>query len=193
MTPSRPRPRPNLSWWMRVRRFIRLYNTPIQFRSSIIRLRHDNKHPYLAFLRLLIPFPSWSFSVTEYFWYQSRERWPLHRIPDPKDPDPVRYATLACLAEELAVAFNWRLSLGLRRDGKHVYREKDEDPYPPFVPERPPEWTRRVPPIDRQLMRDSLPPSVLDQEGRLLLEKGGSNEVFAKRNIVTNVGWLYTI
>lgn len=41
---------------------------------------------------------------TEYFWYQ--RRWSLDSIPDPRDPDPIRYAVLACLVEELVVAFN---------------------------------------------------------------------------------------
>ncbi|KAE8346432.1 hypothetical protein BDV24DRAFT_158667 [Aspergillus arachidicola] len=57
----------------------------------------------------------------EYFWYQ--RSWILCRVPDPRDPDPVRYAILASIIEELAKTFNWRLSLGMRRDKrKHIYR-----------------------------------------------------------------------
>jgi hypothetical protein len=129
---------------------------------------------------------------TEYFWYQSRNRWALHLIADPEDPDPVRYAILACLVEELVCAFNWRLSLGMRRNGEHLYRERDGDQYPQFVPERLPNWTKDVLPVDQQMVAD-LPPTMLDPQGKLVLEKGGSSEIFAKRNIITNVGWLYTI
>ena len=58
----------------------------------------------------------------EYFWYQARRPWELHRMPDPCDRDPIWYAILACIAEELAKAFNWRLSLGMRREkNKHIY------------------------------------------------------------------------
>ncbi|EER29682.1 hypothetical protein D8B26_003740 [Coccidioides posadasii str. Silveira] len=127
---------------------------------------------------------------TEYFWYQSR--WSLNLIPDPQDTDPIRYAILACLAEELVHAFNWRLSLGMRRDGRHLYRERDEDPYPPYDPETVAPWTKNVPPVDAQ-WTVGLPADVVDVAGRLVLEEGGVNETFAKRNIVTNVGWLYTI
>lgn len=129
---------------------------------------------------------------TEYFWYQSRKRWALHLIPDPADPELVRYAVLACLVEELVCAFNWRLSLGMRRNGEHQYRERNSDPYPQFVPERLPSWTKNVPPVDRQMVAD-LPSAMWDSKGKLVLEEGGLSEIFAKRNIVTNVGWLYTI
>lgn len=262
------RPRPKLSLWTRIRRFFYHFSSPLKLRASIDRLRAHHKHPYLALLRLFLPFPTWHFPVpptpslpelwgkphlmrarrgdirnlwsiplwsardtplrslyrlyecmasgdyipmgteTEYFWYQggsssggnsgSRswcgggDRWLLSRIPDPCDPDPVRYAILACLAEELVKAFNWRLSLGMRRDGRHLYRERDEDPYPPYDPETVAPWTSSVPPIDPRWTVD-LPADVVDAQGRLVLEEGGVNETFAKRNIVTNVGWLYTI
>ncbi|WEW59076.1 hypothetical protein PRK78_004545 [Emydomyces testavorans] len=244
------RPRPKLSLWTRTRRFFYLFSTPLKLRATIDRLRSDHQNPYLALLRLLIPFPTWSFRVpptpsihdlwnhpelmharrhnlrnltaiplwrardtplrslyrlyecmasgdyipmgaeTEYFWYQAR--WALRAIPDPRDADPIRYAILACLAEELVHAFNWRLSLGMRRDGGHVYRERDEDPYPPYEPETAAAWTKDVPAIEARWTVD-LPADVVNAQGRLVLEEGGVNEIFAKRNIVTNVGWLYTI
>lgn len=70
---------------------------------------------------------------TEYFFHRSD--WKLQNIPDPKDPDPIRYAVIACIVEELHESVNWKLSLGLRRKGESVYRERGEDPWPPFVPE----------------------------------------------------------
>lgn len=246
---------PKFSWWFRLRYRIRTYRSPLQLRSSIRRLRHSTKHPYLALLRLFIPFPAWAFEVppplspraiietpslplqrqhyatlinkraipvwrsrdtplrslyrlyedlvsdhypmvgteTEYFWYQNRGRWALERIADPRDPDPIRYAILASLAESLVDAFNWRLGLGMRRNKKHIRRERDSDPYPSFMPENAPGWASSVPAIDLQLLRDTMPPHILDGDGRLVLEINGCDSIFAKRNIVTNVGWLYTI
>lgn len=127
---------------------------------------------------------------TVYFWYQSR--WELHDIPDPADPDPIRYALLASLVEELVAAFNWRLSLGLRRDRNHVFRERDGDPYPSYEPLSGPAWTRDVPPIPPECLA-SLPAEFVRNGCQLVLEAKGVSEHFAKRNIVTNVGWFYTI
>jgi|SRR5438034_3574815 hypothetical protein len=129
---------------------------------------------------------------TEYFWYQDRRNWVLQTIEDPRDPDPVRYAILACLVEELVKAFNWRLSLGMRRNRQHLHRAADDDPYPSFTPEILPPWTKDVPPIDPAQTVD-LPSTMVDPQGKLILEDGGTSQVFAKRNIITDIGWLYTI
>lgn len=129
---------------------------------------------------------------TEYFWYQNRRLWTPEGIPDPADPDPVRYAILACLTEELTKAMNWRLSLGMRRDGNHICRENDGGPYPPYTPMKCPDWTKHVPPVEKWML-DDLPPAVRDSDGRLILAKGGRSPGFAARNIVTYSGWLYTI
>ncbi|KAJ5106150.1 hypothetical protein N7456_002825 [Penicillium angulare] len=128
---------------------------------------------------------------TEYFFNQPG--WKLQDIPDPKDPDPLRYAIVASIVEELHDAVNWRLSLGLRRNEEHIYREEDGDPWPPFTPEELPSWTRKVAPIDKDLLRLSVPPESLDTDGNLVLETGGKALNFARRNIITNTGWLYTI
>ncbi|KAE8393824.1 HAD-like domain-containing protein [Aspergillus alliaceus] len=127
---------------------------------------------------------------TEYFWYQ--RKWSLQSIRDPDDADPVRYAILACLVEELVVAFNWRLSLGLRRDRNHIMRETGQDSMPPYTPLTGPTWPNSVPAISPEDL-DSFPPDYVSPDGRLVLEADGLNKVFARRNIVTNVGWLYTI
>ena len=127
---------------------------------------------------------------TEYFWYQ--RTWSLQSIADPRDPDPIRYAVLACLVDELVAAFNWRLSLGLRRNRKHIIRETDSDPYPPYAPITAPLWTKSVPPLSFKELR-GLPREYVGEDDKLLLEIGGSNKTFASRNIITNVGWLYTI
>lgn len=126
---------------------------------------------------------------TEYFWYQ--RRWSLLSIRDPLDPDPVRYAMLACILEELVIAFNWRLSLGMRRDRNHIFRESGSDPWPPYTPMEGPLWTSSVPTVPANVLQ-GLPPDYVDSD-KLVLETGGLSEVFDNRNIVTNVGWFYTI
>lgn len=133
----------------------------------------------------------WVGNETEYFFF--REDWNLRDVPDPRDEDPIRYAMIASLMEELHDAVNWRLSLGLRRDKKHVYRNDDTDSLPPFIPQELPDWTKEVPPIDKDLLRQSVPPEALDPQGNLVLEEGGTSHNFACRNIITNTGWLYTI
>ena len=55
---------------------------------------------------------------TEYFWYHTG--WKVEDIPDPKDPDPVRYAALAGFAEVMALAFNERIDMGILRVGFHL-------------------------------------------------------------------------
>jgi hypothetical protein len=127
---------------------------------------------------------------TEYFWYQ--RKWSLQSICDPQDTDPVRYAILACLAEELVVAFNWRLSLGLRRDHNHIIRETGKDSFPPYIPLTGPTWTISVQAISPEDV-ERFPLEYISAENQLVLEADGLNKVFARRNIVTNVGWLYTI
>lgn len=228
---------------------IRTYTTPLDLRGSVTRLRRLYDWPVLALLRLMIPLPSWKFSLhespaavdmlgnveledrltagmtdylsiplwrardtplrclyrmyqamasgvyedlgkeTEYFWYQ--RNWSLWSIRDPLDPDPVRYAIIACLLEELVIALNWRLSLGMRRNRNHITREKGSDPHPPYNPADGPLWTSSVPPIPDDVLKRLPPEHVSD--GKLILEAGGLSDLFASRNIVTNVGWLYTI
>ncbi|KAJ5379087.1 hypothetical protein N7509_012206 [Penicillium cosmopolitanum] len=244
-----------ITWWMRVRRFVYDLESPFRLRHSLARLNHRQKHPFLALLRLLLPLPTWHFSLpppvpvktmlnnvpllqarkaqadltnmrsiplwrardtpirslyrlyealvarefyaigpeVEYFFYQSRRAWAIHRIPDPQDQDPVRYAILSCIAEELALAFNWRMSLGMRREkSKHIYRKSFDDLLPPFTAEAAPIWTKRAQPIDADLLV-GFPAELLDASGRLVLEEGGENPNFAERNIVTDTGHFYTV
>ncbi|TEY83987.1 hypothetical protein BOTCAL_0023g00060 [Botryotinia calthae] len=126
-------------------------------------------------------------SETEYFWYQSTEKWSLSSIPDPKDSDPIRYAVVACIVEELVHAFNWRLALGMRRSGEHIRRKNEGDPYPPYTHVVGPEWTSSVPPIKPDMLRE-LPSEMVTEDGKLVLEERGCDENFEKRNIITNVG-----
>lgn len=257
---SNPRPVPHLKiTWLRVKSRIRRWSSPLRIRGTITRLRHRNKWPYLALLRLLLPTHSftWKYPVpdplpprtlidggpelswnrrmnsdlknlqaipiwrsrdtplrslyrlyeaamggeaiievigyeTEYFWYQNRRSWDLDRIPDPQDPDPIRYAVLACFVEALVKAFNWRLSLGMRRDKNHIPRERGDDPWPSYKPITGPLWTQRVPPVDTEYVRNNLPER-LDQRGRFVLLEDGDSGIFDERNISATESRLYTI
>ncbi|PGG99754.1 hypothetical protein AJ80_09298 [Polytolypa hystricis UAMH7299] len=84
------------------------------------------------------------------FFFQNRRSWGIHQILDPCDPDPIRYALLACVVEVLVDSFNWRLSIGMRRDRNHVHRDSS-NPHPPYDQEVAPPWTKHVPPIDKRM------------------------------------------
>jgi hypothetical protein len=55
---------------------------------------------------------------TQYFWDQ--RAWKVEDIPDPRDPDPMRYAVLAGFAEIMAICFNERIDMGLLRMGSNA-------------------------------------------------------------------------
>lgn len=124
----------------------------------------------------------------EYMWHQASKKWSLASIPDPQDTNPVRYAMLASIVEELVKAFNWRLSNGQRRDKKHVVRTT-ANPHPPYVPEVAPAWTASVPPIRAEDLCDM--PSELVVNGQLILEDAGTKN-FLKRNFDLPTRYLYT-
>ncbi|RDL35156.1 Uncharacterized protein BP5553_07087 [Venustampulla echinocandica] len=249
------KPKFKITWWMRLRSKIRTFNTPLYLRDSIVRLRHDNRHPYFALLKLFIihlqmPSRNWSYDYPlpeplapkdiadnealfnrhhpdifqlryipiwairdtplraiyrlyevlmtrefvllrlecEYMWRQLGRKWSLHSIPDPCDPDPVRYAMLASTVEELVRAFNWRLQHGQRRNGRNVRRSM-ENPWPKYDPEVTPSWTASVPPIQEEDLCEL--PSDMVQNGQLFLGDGGC-ENFIRRNFDAPTRYLYT-
>jgi hypothetical protein len=124
----------------------------------------------------------------EYMWHRQGRKWSLHSIPDPCDPDPVRYAMLASIVEELVRAFNWRLQHGQRRNGKHI-RRSIENPWPPYDPEVTPSWTASVPPIQAEDLCEL--PSDMVKDGQLVLGDGGC-ENFLRRNFDAPTRYLYT-
>jgi hypothetical protein len=82
----------------------------------------------------------------------------------------------------------------LGRDrARHVYRERHDDPLPPFTAEELPDWTSNVGPLAKDVLKLSMPPGSLDADGNLVLEEHGKGPNFARRNIVTNTGWFYTL
>ena len=92
----------------------------------------------------------------------THQDWKLQDIPDLVDPDPLRYAIVAPIVDDLHEAGNWRLSLGLRRNREHMYCEKDGGPWPPFTLEELPGWTKKVAPVDKDRLRLSVPLKSLD-------------------------------
>ena len=46
-------------------RYVYRFETPLELRGSLIRLRHQNEHPFLALLRLFLPLPTWHFRVPD--------------------------------------------------------------------------------------------------------------------------------
>jgi hypothetical protein len=113
---------------------------------------------------------------TNYFW--SHNSWSLCSIPDPCDDDDERYAMLASLVESLVIAFNYRLSLGFRRDG--ALDEKSEN-CPP--------WVSRVP-----ALRDTLhlKRQTGDDFGNEEYSITKATDPFSKRNIEANAGNLFS-
>lgn len=57
--PNDPR-RPRLTWRQRLRRLLYVYESPLNLRGSLIRLRHRHKHSFFT-LRLFLPLPTWYF------------------------------------------------------------------------------------------------------------------------------------
>lgn len=121
----------------------------------------------------------------EAFWYHTS--WAVADLPDPRDPDPERYACLACITMLLCAAFNKRISLGLPRDAPAIFTEDMMDEWKAREPsfERGPEWAARVPPLKEELaiphwdntQRDFVP---LDKR----LEHGKASPEFASKNIL---------
>lgn len=169
----------------------------------------DDHHPNVTILRDI---PIWAFRDTptrsiyrlyeilmtrefvmlrrecEYMWHQSSRKWSLQSIPDPHDPDPIRYAMLASIVEELVEAFNFRLKHGQRRNRKNVIRT-DENPWPIYDPEVAPSWTASVPPIKEEDLHDLTSDAV--RNGQLILGDGRC-ETFLRRNFDAEVRYLYT-
>jgi hypothetical protein len=124
----------------------------------------------------------------EYMWHHRGRKWSLRSIPDPCDLDPVRYAMLASIAEELVRAFNWRLQHGQRRNGKNISRTK-ENPWPIYNPEVVPSWTAFVPPIQAEDLYEL--PRDMVRNDRLFLADGAC-ETFSRRNFNAPTRYLYT-
>lgn len=124
---------------------------------------------------------------SQYFWHLHPE-WAVKDIPDPHDPDPVRYAVLAGVAESLAESINYRLDMGLTRTGNpgHFEFRPATEEEKVLLKEYPPVWAIHAPPCS----------------GRVLIGHDDSVEdngtswgypAFTKRNIVADVSGMYNL
>ena len=86
----------------------------------------------------------------EYFCIQ-HPSWAIRDIPDPKDPDSLRYAILACLARWMYSAFNRRIGLGLPRDAPPIVEDFSEGENRPKVYEELPPWLDNVNPLKERV------------------------------------------
>ncbi|KAL2756331.1 hypothetical protein ACRALDRAFT_210495 [Sodiomyces alcalophilus JCM 7366] len=111
----------------------------------------------------------------DYFFSHSEPHWRLSRLPDPRESDPVRSAVLASLVEALAIAFNWKLRLGLRRCGSQS--EEVGDQVPQDLLETAPPWTTKVRPLAGKL-------------DLRLSEQDDPDPSFLKRNIYASTGYI---
>ncbi|KAF8682538.1 hypothetical protein RHS04_02679 [Rhizoctonia solani] len=82
---------------------------------------------------------------SQYFW--RHKDWVIRDIPDPRDPDRVRYAMLASIVEELVAAFNYKIGLGLRR-GTAIYDSEAIANEQTRPEESCPEWVSQVSGVD---------------------------------------------
>lgn len=87
----------------------------------------------------------------EYFWNKSS--WAVSAIPDPTDDDPARYAVLSCIPHLLVAAFNKNIELGLPRDAPAIMSDDEVEELKKREKkfEAVPEWTSKVPPLEKTL------------------------------------------
>jgi hypothetical protein len=89
------------------------------------------------------------------FW--RRKDWPVHEFPDPRDPDPERYAFLAGCTYLMVRAFNARVKLGLDRNMPSILTNDQVEELrnrPDHLRnyEKVPEWAEKLPPLEELLV-----------------------------------------
>lgn len=106
-------------------------------------------------------------SEIEHFFNQPS--WAVSMIPDPKDPDPERYAILAVLPYYLVVAFNRLIERGLPRDSPAIITSEEMEEElraRPIVREEEPSWVREVPKLEQTLVIPKKSGEVPDEDRR---------------------------
>ncbi|PQE25290.1 hypothetical protein CJF32_00008581 [Rutstroemia sp. NJR-2017a WRK4] len=152
-----------------------LYSMPLFYhRDTPLRSLYRLYEDICADYRIVITYEC------EYLFRRGSKRWLLSQIPDPKEPDLVRYAILASLVEALVDAFNWKLELGLRRGNMHP--DQSEDRATNFVREVSPAWTKDVAGLEKHvsLINRKTEPSAIPDKN------------FLQRNIEASTGYMFT-
>lgn len=119
----------------------------------------------------------------EYFW--NHPEWPVCDVPDPKDPDPARYAFVSRVPVMLAAAFNNLIQMGLPRDAPRIikpelaeqYRQRPESEK---KYETVPDWVKQVPALKKTLV-------IPDWDGSALssFEDKEASRRFREKNILS--------
>ncbi|PPQ88422.1 hypothetical protein CVT25_011224 [Psilocybe cyanescens] len=129
------------------------------------------------------------------YWFHCQTDWLLADIPDPQDPDPLRYAILASLTDALVLSFNHKIKYGMRRGitNKQPLRiaEFRNNPNPPL--ESSPAWCNKVGTLSQRLRL--VPGTIIPNDltvlpGPLVTD---NFRPFDKRNITANFVQLYNI
>ncbi|KIM38599.1 hypothetical protein M413DRAFT_447801 [Hebeloma cylindrosporum] len=121
-------------------------------RLRSFRLFHHRDTPLRSLYRLhdVLCANEDNYVMLEGDYFFRRAGWRTKDIPDPKDPNPLRYAILASLVESMVESFNYKISKGLRREMRMTTSEENHalymDPNKPF--EQAPSWTSHVPPLE---------------------------------------------
>ncbi|WEW60262.1 hypothetical protein PRK78_005747 [Emydomyces testavorans] len=120
----------------------------------------------------------------ETFWFHSD--WKVYEIQDPRDPDPERYAVLACIPALLCLAFNKRIELGLPRDAPPIFSHDQLDEWKSQERqyEKEPAWAESVPALHEPL---AIPHWDNDKREFVALdgfENDNASKEFAKKNIL---------
>lgn len=132
-------------------------------------------------------------SKIKYFFYQKRRSWAVCRIQNSWNRDFIRYAILASMIEELAKAFNWRMSLRMRRNKrKHIYHKMLDEVLSSFSSKTSSVWATIISTIDIKWI-ENLSDDTLDSSRRLIFKMSEKSFLFTKRNIVINIDHFYTI
>ena len=130
----------------------------------------------------------------EYFF--RRHDWAVHDIPDPIDPDPKRYAILACIPCLLVDAFNHNIDLGLPRDAPAIMTDDEiaEVRSRPKVHERVPDWTSKVAALEQTLVLPHYETQTGNEIGYLTrLDDERASKEFKAKNILVWSHHIYFI
>ncbi|KAG7089405.1 hypothetical protein E1B28_011093 [Marasmius oreades] len=117
----------------------------------------------------------------------SHPNWSISSLPDPKDPDPLRYAILAVLTKLMCDSFNRRIGLGLPRDAPAIIEDFAELEARPKVYEEPPEWAKRVQALPEKVFIPNVEGKKLDEDHEDVSEE------FKAMNIIVQMPHIHFV
>lgn len=171
--PKRP---PTISWILEHRAELQSQNASTKGRTplaSLYRIFEYFVAGHIAGMR------------TEVEFFFNQPSWTLAEIPDPRDPDPERYAVLAVLPHYMAHAFNRLIERGLPRGSPAMIMgdaAEAELKSRPVVLEKEPNWVTHVPRMQKTLV-------IPDQNGVTPPENARSDK-FMAMNIIAVAPYL---